>query len=97
MRFSYSFGDVARVARRWSARSAGPEGVTAAGALWALKEQEVVGKKVIVDRQPQQPGDVPQTWADVNKVKELFGYEPNITFKQGVEKFVEWQKARSSF
>ena len=96
MRFSYSFGDVARVARRWSARSAGPEGVTAAGALWASKEQTVVGKTAIINRLPQQPGDVPQTWADVTKANKLFGYKPTITFKQGVEKFVEWQKARSS-
>jgi UDP-glucuronate 4-epimerase len=71
--------------------------VTAAGALWALKEQEVVSKKAIIDRQPEQPGDVPQTWADVSKAGRLFGYEPSVTFKQGVEKFVEWQKARSSF
>ncbi len=59
--------------------------------------ETVVGKKAIIDRQPEQPGDVPQTWADVSKAKELFGYEPSITFKQGVEKFVEWQKTRSSF
>lgn len=97
MRFSYSFGDEARVARRWSARSAGPAGVTAAGALWALKEQEVVGKKAIINRLPQQPGDVPQTWADVTKAGELFGYKPTTTFKQGVEKFVAWRNEQLSF
>ena len=97
MRFSYSFGDVARVARRWSARSAGPKGVTAAGALWALKEQEVVDKKAIIDRQSEQPGDVPQTWADVSKANKLFGYKPSITFKQGVESFVKWRSEQLSF
>jgi len=97
MRFSYSFGDEARQREDGQCVSVGPEGVTETGALWASKEQNVVGKKAIIDRQPEQPGDVPQTWADVSKAKELFGYEPSITFKQGVEKFVEWQKARSSF
>ena len=58
--------------------------------------EEVVGNKAIIDRQPEQPGDVPQTWADVSKAKELFGYEPSITFKEGVEQFYKWQKAQSN-
>jgi UDP-glucuronate 4-epimerase len=59
--------------------------------------EEVVGKKAIIDRLPQQPGDVPQTWADVTKAGELFGYKPTISFKDGVTEFYKWQKARSSF
>jgi UDP-glucuronate 4-epimerase len=57
--------------------------VTAAGALRALKEQ--------------QPGDVPQTWADVTKAGELFNYKPTISFKDGVTEFYKWQKAQRSF
>lgn len=52
--------------------------------------EEVVGEKAIIDRQPEQPGDVPLTYADVSKAKELFGYQPNTTFKQGLENFREW-------
>ena len=74
--------DVAREARRWSARSAGPAGETEAGALWALKEQ--------------QPGDVPQTWADVTKAARLFNYKPTTSFKQGVKRFVEWRSEQLS-
>lgn len=59
--------------------------------------EEVVGKKAIIDRLPEQPGDVPQTWADVSRAKELFGYEPSTSFKDGVEKFVEWRKAQQLF
>jgi UDP-glucuronate 4-epimerase len=59
--------------------------------------EEVVGKKAIIDRLPQQPGDVPQTWADVTKAGELFGYKPTITFKEGVEKFVKWRSEQLSF
>jgi UDP-glucuronate 4-epimerase len=59
--------------------------------------EEVVGKQAIIDRLPQQPGDVPQTWADVSRAKELFGYEPSTSFKDGVEKFVEWRKAQQLF
>jgi len=58
--------------------------------------EEVVGKKAIIDRQPEQPGDVPQTWADVTKAGELIGYKPTISFKQGVTEFYSWQKAQSN-
>lgn len=54
--------------------------------------EDVVSKKAIIDRQPQQPGDVPQTWADVSRANELFGYKPSTTFKEGVTAFYKWQK-----
>ncbi len=53
--------------------------------------EDVLGKQAIIDRQPEQPGDVPQTWADISRAKELFGYEPKTSFKQGVEQFVQWR------
>lgn len=59
--------------------------------------EEVVGKSAIIDRQSEQPGDVPQTWADVSKANKLFGYKPSISFKDGVSQFYEWQKALTSF
>ena len=59
--------------------------------------ESVVGKKAIINRLPQQPGDVPQTWADVSKANKLFNYKPTISFKDGVTEFYKWQKAKSSF
>jgi UDP-glucuronate 4-epimerase len=59
--------------------------------------EEVVGKSAIIDRQSEQPGDVPQTWADVSKANKLFGYKPSISFKDGVTEFYKWQKVKSSF
>ncbi len=56
--------------------------------------ERVVGKKVIVDRQPEQPGDVPQTWADVSKAEKLLGYKPTTSFKDGVEQFIKWRNNR---
>lgn len=52
--------------------------------------EEVVGQKAIIDRQPQQPGDVPQTWANLTKAGGLFGYKPKTTLKEGVESFYHW-------
>lgn len=57
--------------------------------------ETVVGKSATINRLPEQPGDVPQTWADVTKAKKLFGYEPKTTFKKGVEQFYNWNKQQS--
>ena len=58
--------------------------------------EQVVGKKAIIDRQPQQPGDVPQTWADISKARELLAYAPKTSFREGVESFYDWMKSSSS-
>ncbi|MGJ8638328.1 MAG: GDP-mannose 4,6-dehydratase [Opitutaceae bacterium] len=54
--------------------------------------EKVVGKEAIINRLPEQPGDVPQTWADISLAKKLFNYEPTITFREGVEAFVSWRE-----
>jgi UDP-glucuronate 4-epimerase len=59
--------------------------------------EEVLGKQAIIDRLPQQPGDVPQTWADVSHANQLLGYRPTTSFKDGVMKFYDWWKSRQSF
>ncbi len=55
---------------------------------------DVIGKKLnkkpIIERMDMQPGDVDVTYADISKAKRLIGYEPNIIFEDGVEKFIEW-------
>jgi UDP-glucuronate 4-epimerase len=58
--------------------------------------ETVVGKSAIIDRQPEQPGDVPLTYADINKARELLGYEPATSFQQGLMNFREWLIASAS-
>lgn len=58
--------------------------------------EAVLGKKAIVDRLPEQPGDVPQTWADISKAGRLFGYAPATTFQSGLEQFVAWRRGSVS-
>jgi UDP-glucuronate 4-epimerase len=43
-----------------------------------------------IDRQPLQPGDVTQTFANITKARRLLGYSPETQIEQGIEKFVEW-------
>ncbi len=51
-----------------------------------------VGKKAIIDRKPMQPGDVNRTYADITKAKQLIGYAPKTSFKEGIQNFVNWYK-----
>ena len=58
-----------------------------------LKLEAATGKKALVRRCPEQPGDMPATWADISKAKELLGYSPQTPIDQGLAKFVEWYKS----
>jgi UDP-glucuronate 4-epimerase len=43
-----------------------------------------------IETLPEQPGDVPQTWASVDKASRLLGYRPTTTYAEGVRKFALW-------
>jgi len=49
-----------------------------------------------IDRQPLQPGDVPQTFADITKARRLLGYDPQTQIERGIERFVEWFRKASA-
>lgn len=42
--------------------------------------------------EPDQPGDVPVTFADVSKARKMLGYEPMVPIEEGVRRFVKWLK-----
>lgn len=52
--------------------------------------EKVTGKKAIIDQQPEQPGDVPKTYADINRAKVLLGYDPKTQIGEGLKKFYDW-------
>jgi len=49
-----------------------------------------LGKKALIERQPNQPGDVPITYADITRAKNLLGYNPTTPIENGLEKFFVW-------
>lgn len=51
-----------------------------------------LGKIAKKELLPLQPGDVPDTYADVNDLVEQFGYKPSTSVKEGVAKFAEWYR-----
>src|SRR5215813_9045737 len=57
--------------------------------LISLLEKEL-GTEAIINRQPPQPGDVPQTFADITKARALLGYNPQTQIEAGLHRFVEW-------
>ena len=57
--------------------------------LVELLEQEL-GRKAIVNRQPPQPGDVPITFANIEKARRQLGYNPSVKIEEGIRLFVQW-------
>ena len=56
-----------------------------------LLEQNL-GRSVEKHLLPMQPGDVPDTWADVSALRRDVGYAPDTSIEDGVQKFVAWYR-----
>jgi UDP-glucuronate 4-epimerase len=52
--------------------------------------ERFLGKSVEKNLLPMQPGDVPDTYANVEALISDVGYKPNTSIEQGVEQFVKW-------
>lgn len=53
--------------------------------------EKVLDKKALLNKLPEQEGDVPATLADISKAKEILNYHPATLLEDGIRKFVEWQ------
>jgi UDP-glucuronate 4-epimerase len=49
-----------------------------------------LGVRPLVEHHPEQPGDVPRTWADIDKARRLLEYTPSTPFDEGIGRFVAW-------
>ncbi len=52
--------------------------------------EDCLGRKAEKNLLPMQPGDVPDTWADVEDLASDVGYRPATAVEEGVKRFVEW-------
>ena len=52
--------------------------------------EEVTGKKAVIQNMPEQAGDVPKTFADISKAKQLLQYSPETKLNDGLQRFYEW-------
>ncbi|MEO9870185.1 NAD-dependent epimerase [Ekhidna sp.] len=54
--------------------------------------EKKLGKKAIINFQPLQIGDVPETFADISSLAELTDFRPQTNIDDGVSDFVEWYR-----
>jgi UDP-glucuronate 4-epimerase len=55
--------------------------------------EQACGKAAIRELADMQPGDVKETYADIEPAREAFGFEPRVSIDEGIPRFVEWYRA----
>lgn len=58
--------------------------------------ENALGKKAIIEYKPPQVGDVPNTFANIDKARKLLNYAPSTSIKSGIDEFVQWYLARKA-
>jgi UDP-glucuronate 4-epimerase len=58
--------------------------------------QRVLGRRAILDEQPDQPGDAPITFANIDRASRDLGYRPRIGLEEGIDRFVAWFRAEQA-
>ena len=54
--------------------------------------EKKLNKKAIIDFQPIQPGDVKESFSDINKSIEKLGFKPTTNVEEGIEELINWHK-----
>jgi UDP-glucuronate 4-epimerase len=57
---------------------------------------EELGVEPKIEYLPEQPGDVPITYADVEKAGRMIGYSPKVPIREGIRRFVAWYRETNS-
>jgi len=55
--------------------------------------EDCLGRKAVRKLLPLQPGDVPETHADISALSALTGYRPRVSLAEGVARFVDWYRS----
>ena len=55
--------------------------------------EDAIGCEAKKEFLPMQPGDVYQTWADIEPLERDFGFQPVTSIEEGLKKFIEWYKS----
>jgi len=54
--------------------------------------EATLGKRARINYHPMQPGEVLETYADINKFEDAVGFRPSTDMQTGIRKFVEWYR-----
>jgi UDP-glucuronate 4-epimerase len=55
--------------------------------------EKALGRKAVIELKPGEPGDMPETAADIAATTRDFGWTPKVSVQQGIPLFVDWFKA----
>lgn len=58
--------------------------------------EKATGRRAILERQPTQPGDVPVTYAAVEKAERVLGFRARVPLAEGLRRSVEWYRRTKS-
>ena len=59
--------------------------------------EELSGKKAQIKFRPWHPADMAATWADITKARKMLGWSPQVKFRDGMTRLVEWYKANRAW
>ena len=54
--------------------------------------EQALGRKAVTNFLPMQPGDVPETCANIDRAQKAFGFTPKTGIEQGIRAFIDWYK-----
>jgi UDP-glucuronate 4-epimerase len=54
--------------------------------------EQSLGKKAEIEFLPMQPGDVKETYADIEAIQQDFGFQPATTIDSGIPRFIDWYR-----
>ena len=57
---------------------------------------QVLGKPAHIEMMPDQPGDVHQTFAAIDRAANELGYAPNTRFVDGLRRYIDWYRSKQS-
>ncbi len=61
--------------------------------MWCELLEKALGKKAKRELLPMQPGDVPETYADVDDLMRDVGFRPSTPIEDGIRNFIDWYRA----
>jgi len=54
--------------------------------------EEALGKRAIIEGLSEQRGDMPITYANIEKARKKLSYAPRVSMEEGIGRFVEWYR-----
>lgn len=52
--------------------------------------EELIGRRVVREERPGHPADVPATWADITRARQMLGWTPEVDLEEGLRRTVDW-------